>query len=81
MENGKALDNMHLCAELLKWIGDKARSWLSCILGHALKHGFHLEWQESWVQPLFKGGDKNLVTNYKTTMVGSQMGHRTCKLP
>ena len=73
MANGKASDHMKIQAEFVKWIGDRARTWLSHILTHALHHGFPLEWQENWVQSLHKGGDKNSVTNYRTIMVSSTL--------
>ena len=59
MANGKASDHMHMNAEFVKWTGDGARAWLSQILTHAFHHGFPQDWQENWVQPLYKGGDKN----------------------
>lgn len=61
MANAKASDHMSMCAEFLKWTGNEAREWLSHVLTHALHHGFPPDWQENWVQPLFKGGDRNSV--------------------
>lgn len=73
MARGTAFDHMHMGAELLKWTRDRAREWLSYILTHALHHGFPPKGQENWVQTLFKGGDKNSVTNYRTMMLSSTL--------
>ena len=43
------------------------------VIYHAFTYGFPHEWQENWIQPLFKGGDRNLLTNYRTIMICSAM--------
>lgn len=60
----------YICAELLKWTKDRAREKLSYVLTYALHHGFPLDWQENWVQPLLKGRDKK---NYQTIMISSTL--------
>ena len=77
MANGKASYHMKIQAEFVKWTGDRARTWLSHILTHALHHGFPQEWQENWVQPVHKGGDKNSVNklqNYNGQLYIGQIG-------
>lgn len=73
MANDKASNNLHICVELLKWTDDRARAWLSHILTHASQHGFTTYWQDNWVQPFFKGGDFNVVPNYRTIMVSTTL--------
>ena len=43
------------------------------VMHHAFICGLPHEWQENWIQPLHKGGDRNLLTNYRTIMVSSIM--------
>eukprot|EP00250_Pteridium_aquilinum_P030788 c42137_g1_i1 orf=103-321(+) len=42
-------------------------------MNQEIKQGFPTDWRENWIEPLFKGGDKNQPTNYRTIMVGSCM--------
>lgn len=54
-------------------VKEKAREWLSHVLRHAFLHEFLADWQENWIQPLFKGGDHNLLKKYRTIMIGSTL--------
>lgn len=73
MANGKACDTLQLNTEMLKWTTKETKLCMLQVLHHAFAHGFPHEWQENWIQPLFKGGDRNLLTNYRTIMVSSAM--------
>ena len=43
------------------------------VIRDAFTYGSPHKWQENWIQPLYKGGDRNLLTNYCTIMVSSTM--------
>ena len=73
MANGKACDTLELNIEMLKWTTKKTKSCMLQVIHHAFANGFPHEWQENWIQLLFKGGDHNLLTNYHTIMVNSVM--------
>ena len=73
MANGKASDILLLNTKMLKWTTKETKLCMLDVIHHAFAHGFPSEWQENWIQPLFKGGDRNLLTNYRTIMVGFVM--------
>ena len=41
------------------------------IIEQAIKQGFPNDWLMNWIKPIFKAGDKNQVSNYRTIMVSS----------
>ena len=41
------------------------------MMNKAMLQGLPRNWQENWVKALFKGGNQNQLTNYRTIMVGS----------
>ena len=43
------------------------------MMNQAINQHLPNDWQENWVRALFKGGDRNLLTNYRTIMVSSCM--------
>ena len=43
------------------------------ITEQAIKQGFSNDWLMNWIKPIFKFGDKNQVSNYRTIMVSSTM--------
>lgn len=73
MANGKAPDTLHFNTEMLKWTKEYTRGCLVRLLNNAIENGFPLEWQDNWLKPIYKGGDRNQLTNYRTIMVGSTM--------
>ena len=73
LANGKAPDTLHLCSEMLKWSGGIAQQWVHAMVNKALNQGLPTDWQKNWIKAIFKNGDKNQPTNYRTIMVGSCM--------
>ena len=49
------------------------RQWICGPLNKAIKQGLPTDWQKIWVKALYKKGDANQPTNYRTIMVGSCM--------
>ena len=41
------------------------------IIEHAIKQGFPNDCLRKWIKPIFKVGDKNQISNYRTIMVSS----------
>lgn len=60
-------------SEMLKWIGNITRQWIHGLLNKAITQGLPTDWQKNWIKALFKKGDVNQPTNYRTIMVGSCM--------
>ncbi|MCO5593426.1 hypothetical protein L7F22_047440 [Adiantum nelumboides] len=73
LENGKAPDTLHLCSDMLKWLGTIAREWIHVMLNQAIAQGLPIDWQQNWVKALFKSGEKNQPASYRTIMVSSCM--------
>lgn len=73
LANGKAPDMLQLNSEMLKWSGIRAREWIHGMLNQAITQGLPEDWQRNWVKALYKKGDVNQPTNYRTIMVGSCM--------
>ncbi|MCO5612696.1 hypothetical protein L7F22_066965 [Adiantum nelumboides] len=74
LANGKAPDTLQLKSEMLKWTGPLARQWIHELLNKAIMQGLPpVKWQQNWIKALFKKGDINQPTNYRTIMVGSCM--------
>lgn len=73
LANGKAPDTLHLNSEMLKWSGNIAREWIHGLINKAITQGLPTDWQRNWIKALFKKGDVNQPTNYRTITVGSCM--------
>ena len=73
LSNGKAADTLHFTSEMLKWTGDKARKWICSLLNQAMTQGLPEDWTTNWIKALYKKGDPNQPTNYRTIMIGSCM--------
>eukprot|EP00249_Psilotum_nudum_P014414 c24809_g1_i1 orf=143-907(+) len=73
MVNGKAADTIHLVTELISWTKEHTQEHIAAVLNQALKHGLPVEWQENWIKPIYKGGDRNQLTNYRTIMICSTL--------
>ena len=73
LANGKAPDVLQFKSEMLKWTGPLARQWIHALLNKAMIQGMPMDWQQNWIKALFKKGDVNQPTNYRTIMVGSCM--------
>ena len=65
MANGKAVDATYVSSELLKWTMPHTRHWIMTI-EQAIKQAFPNDWLMNWIKPIFKVGDKNQVSNYRT---------------
>lgn len=73
LANGKAPDMLQLNSEMLKWSGVRAKEWIHRMLNQAIAQGLPEDWQTNWIKALYKKGDINRPTNYRTIMVGSCM--------
>ena len=73
LANGKAPDMLHFKSEMLKWSGGIARQWIHTLINQAITQGLPMDWQQNWIKALFKKGDANQPTNYRTIMIGSCM--------
>ena len=73
MHNGKACDAHGRYAELIKWLPQEGLAYVADILHQAYRYGFPLDWQDSCIKALHKGGDKNEFNNYCTIMLGPSM--------
>ena len=71
MASGKAIDITYVSHELLKWTRPHTRHWIMTIIEQAIEQGFPNDWLMNWIKPIFKFGDKNQVSNYRTIMVSS----------
>ena len=69
--SGKAVDATYISSELLKWTMPHTHHWIMTIIEQAIKQGFPNDWLMNWIKPIFKAGDKNQVSNYRTIMVSS----------
>ncbi|MCO5576821.1 hypothetical protein L7F22_030641 [Adiantum nelumboides] len=65
---GKASDTLKFSSEMLKWSGNEAKKWMHGMMNKAVLQGLPSDWQENWIKALFKGGDRNQLTNYRTIM-------------
>ena len=72
-EKEKDIDEIQ--AELLKWGVELLAPHIKTIFNGVIQDGFLGEWTTSVVIPLFKNGDINKPSNYRTIMVNSLMGN------
>ncbi|MCO5551454.1 hypothetical protein L7F22_004957 [Adiantum nelumboides] len=60
---GKASNTLKFSFEMLKWSGNEAKEWMHGMMNKAVLQGLPSDWQENWIKALFKGGDRNQLTN------------------
>ena len=73
LTNRKAVDLQEMKAEMLKWAGDEAVTWIRDLFNKAIETGMPEEWTHNWIKPIHKTGDRSVANNYRTIMVGSAM--------
>ena len=66
---GKAKDLDELQAEYLKWGLKFLSPHITKIFNNILQQGFPTDWTTSMAIPLFKSGDVNNPSNYRTIMI------------
>jgi hypothetical protein len=74
LASGKAEDIDGLQAEFLKWGVELLAPHITGIFNRVIQHGFPGEWTTSVVIALFKNGDTNNPSNYRTIMVNPLKG-------
>ena len=67
--NGKAKDNEGCQEKILKFLGYILIPHMHKILNIVLKQGFPKTWNRSLIVPIFKIGDKNNPSIYRTIMI------------
>ena len=73
MHNGKAGDAHGIYTERIEWLPQKGLTYVTNILNQAYRYGFPFDWQDNCIKALYKGGDKNELSNYRTIMLGPIM--------
>jgi hypothetical protein len=66
---GKAKDLVELQAEYLKWGSKTIAPHIMKIFNNIIQQGFPTDWTTSLAIPLFKSGDVNNPSNYRTIMI------------
>jgi hypothetical protein len=66
---GKAKDLVELQAEYLKWGSKTLEAHIMKIFNNIIQQGFPTDWTTSLAVPLFKSGDVNNPSNYRTIMI------------
>ena len=66
---GKAKDLAELQAEYLKWGSKTLAPYITRIFNNIVQQGLPTDWTTSLAIPLFKGGDVNDPSNYRTIMI------------
>ena len=66
---GKAKDLVELQAEYLKWGSKTLVPHITRIFNNIIQQGFPTYWTTSLAIPLFKSGDANNPSNYRTIMI------------
>ena len=74
LASSKAEDIIGLQAEFLKWGVELLAPHIKEIFNGVIRDGFPEEWTTNVVIPLFKSGDTNNPSNYRTIMVNPLMG-------
>ena len=69
MENGKAKDIEGYKVEILKIGGPILNPHIHKLFNQAVKQGFPKPWAQSLIIPIFKSGDTNNPSNYRTIMI------------
>lgn len=73
LTNHKDVDMQEMQAEMLKWFGDEATTWIHDLFNKAMENGMPNEWTHNWIKPIHKTGERSIASNYRTIMVGSTM--------
>ena len=66
---GKAKDLAELQAEYLKWGSNILAPHITKIFNNIIQQGLPTDWTTSQAIPLFKSGDVNNPSNYRTIMI------------
>jgi hypothetical protein len=66
---GKTKDLVELQAEYLKWGSKTLAPHIMKIFNNIIQQGFPIDWTTSLAIPLFKSGDGNNPSNYRTIMI------------
>jgi hypothetical protein len=69
LANGKAKDIEGYQAEFFKIGGPILIPHIHKLFNLAVKQGFPKPWTQSLIVPIFKNGDKNIPSNYRTIMI------------
>jgi hypothetical protein len=69
LANGKAKDIEGYQAEICKIRGPILIPHIHKLLNLAVKQGFPKPWTQSLIVPIFKNGDRNIPSNYRTIMI------------
>jgi hypothetical protein len=69
LANGKAKDIEGYQAEIFKIGGPILIPHIHKLFNLAVKQGFPKPWMQSLIVPIFKNGDKNIPSNYRTIMI------------
>ena len=69
LANGKPKDIEGYEAEILKIVGPVLIPHIHKIFNQAVKQGFPKPWTQSLIIPIFKSGDINNPSNYRTIMI------------
>jgi hypothetical protein len=71
LANGKAKDIEGYEAENFKTEGPILIPHIHKLLNLIVKHGFPKPWMQSLIVSIFKNGDRNIPSNYRTNMISS----------
>jgi hypothetical protein len=69
LANGKAKDIEGYQAEIFKIKGSILIPHIHKLFNLAVKQGFPKPWTQSLIVPIFKNGDRNIPSNYKTITI------------
>ena len=69
LANGKSKDIEGYQAEILKIEGHVLNPHIDKLFNIAVKQGFPTTWTQNLIIPIFKSGDKNDPSNYRTIMI------------
>jgi hypothetical protein len=69
LANGKAKDIEGYQAEIFKIRGPILIPHIHKLFNLAVKQGFPKPWTQSLIVPIFKNGDRNIPSNYRTIMI------------
>ena len=69
LANGKAKDIEVYQAEIFKIGGPILIPHIHKLFNLAVKQGFPKPWTQSLIVPIFKNGDRNIPSNYRTIMI------------
>jgi hypothetical protein len=69
LANGKAKDIEGYQVEIFKIEGHILIPHIHKLFNLAVKQGFPKPWMQSLIVPIFKNGDRNIPSNYRTIMI------------